>query len=56
LGAAVAGIGLGIMTEVLQHYIPGRNMDVYDGMADIIGLFVGIFICYKSKLWFNRDK
>jgi VanZ family protein len=41
-------IFLGLMTEVIQQFIPGRNMDIYDGIADTLGVIVGFYI-YKNK-------
>lgn len=35
---------LGLLTEVLQQFIPGRNMDIYDGIADILGVVIAYYI------------
>ena len=43
---------LPILTEVIQIYIPGRNYDVYDILADYIGLVMGIFIFVILKKQF----
>lgn len=39
---------LGLFTEVAQQFIPGRNMDIYDGIADTLGIIVGFYL-YKLK-------
>lgn len=39
---------LGLFTEVAQQYIPGRNMDMYDGIADTLGVVVAHF-------WFEKQ-
>lgn len=40
---------LGFVTEILQQFIPGRNMEFYDGLADV----VGVTIAYYFKKQFN---
>lgn len=42
------GIILGFATEVIQQFIPGRNMDIYDAIADTLGIIVGYYT-YRSK-------
>ncbi len=37
----------GLTTEVVQQYIPGRNMDLYDGIADSFGIIIGYYL-YKT--------
>lgn len=34
---------LGLATEVIQQVIPGRNMDIYDGIADTLGVVAGYY-------------
>lgn len=41
-------------TEGLQQFVPGRNMDIIDGIADILGIVVGYFIYQKNKKVFDR--
>lgn len=31
-------------TEVAQQFIPGRNMDLYDGIADTLGIMCAFFL------------
>lgn len=38
---------MGLMTEVGQSFIPGRNMDLYDGLADTLGVAAAYFY-YKK--------
>lgn len=33
----------GLLTEVLQQFVPGRDMDLYDGIADTLGVIGGYF-------------
>ena len=40
---------LGLMTEVLQQFIPGRNMEMYDGIADTLGVMSAYYF-YKNKV------
>jgi len=42
-------IGLGFLTEFLQQFILGRNMDIYDALADTIGVvFAYYFFKYRQ--------
>ena len=43
----LACILLGLLTEVLQQFIPGRGMDIYDGIADTLGVVAAYYI-YKK--------
>ena len=42
---------LGVLTEFIQQYVPGRNMEMYDGVADTFGVIVGYYcwLVYVSK-------
>ncbi len=42
--------GYGIVMELLQHFVPGRAMELYDMVADIVGVATGI-ILGKLVLW-----
>jgi len=37
----------GISDEIHQHFVPSRNADVMDVMADILGSILGVYL-YKS--------
>lgn len=43
------GILFGFLTEFIQQFIPGRNMDIYDAFADTLGIVIGYFTYEKSK-------
>jgi len=46
--AVVFGISYAIGTELLQYFvISGRNGNIYDAIADIVGVFIGIIV-FKS--------
>lgn len=34
----------GLLTEVIQQFIPGRDMDLYDGLADTFGVIAGLYL------------
>ncbi len=38
----------GPFTEVIQQFIPGRGMDIYDGIADALGVVLGYYL-YQTK-------
>ena len=46
--SGVFGIIYAILTEVLQFYvIPGRNGNIFDALADIIGILIGLALFRK---------
>jgi len=38
------GVGLGILDEFHQYYVPGRHRDALDALADAVGIAGGIFL------------
>ena len=40
----------GLLSEVIQQFIPGRNMDLYDGIADTLGIMVAFYIYRNNKM------
>lgn len=44
----------GLLTEVVQQVIPGRNMDMYDGISDTVGIIVGYYIYRMTQSKINR--
>ena len=47
-------IFLGLMTEVIQQIIPGRNMEMYDGIADTLGIITGYYLYKNSQDRVNK--
>lgn len=47
-------IFFGLMTEVLQQFIPGRDMDIYDGIADTLGVIIGYYIYKMNQLKLDK--
>lgn len=43
-GVILLAILFGLMTEFTQQFIPGRNMDFYDGVADTLGIIGGYYL------------
>ncbi|MBW2412106.1 MAG: VanZ family protein [Deltaproteobacteria bacterium] len=41
----------GISDEIHQYYVPFREADIFDGIADIIGAIIGVWV-YQT--WFVR--
>jgi VanZ family protein len=41
---ASAMLGLGVLMELLQSYVPGRSASVGDLVADVVGLTAGIWL------------
>ena len=49
----------GISDEIHQHYVPYRDADVMDALADIIGSIFGVYIYrffWLERLWKARRK
>ena len=47
-------IGFGFLSEYIQNFVPGRFMDLLDGVADAIGICLA-YISYRlAPLWFDR--
>ena len=44
--ALMAGVVLAGGTEIAQHFIPRRTMDIYDFLTDLAGLGVGLLVYY----------
>ena len=40
---------LGVFTEMVQKLIPGRDLDFYDGIADMLGIVAGYFIYHRLQ-------
>lgn len=50
----LSGISLGILDEIHQYFVPGRNSDIFDAAVDAIGIFLGLLVYWylsqKMKL------
>lgn len=50
VGAIIAAI-YGFLIEAVQSIIPDRSMEFYDGLANIVGSFLGLMLFYiRNKL------
>jgi len=46
--AAIYGVVYAISTELLQYFvISGRNGNLYDAIADVVGVLLGLLLFYK---------
>lgn len=45
---------LGFATEVAQNYIPGREMDIFDAIADTLGVMAGYMVYDKYRIGIDR--
>lgn len=52
LEVMIWAIFFGLMTEIIQQFIPGRDMDIYDGVTDVFGIISGYYIYrnFQQKL------
>lgn len=44
---------LGLLTEIIQQFIPGRNMDLYDVLANLLGVIFGYYFSGKYQSLMN---
>ena len=54
LGAIIWAIFFGLMTEIIQQSIPGRDMDIYDGITDVFGIITGYYVYRKLHLKIDK--
>ena len=50
LQALIIAAFLGLIIEVVQHYIPGRNTSIIDGIANTAGLLIAMFIFMPERM------
>jgi VanZ family protein len=50
------GVSVAALDELLQSYIPGRNMDLYDWFADAAGVAAGVGLGILTGLGMRRKK
>lgn len=50
----ISGIFFSILTEVLQTMVEGRSFDIYDMIADIAGLILGLLIGPPMVRWVKK--
>lgn len=50
------GLFFGILTEVIQHYLPYRTADIADVAADVLGSVIGIPFILLSFLFYKRKQ
>lgn len=46
----VFGIGLGMLDEFYQGFVPGRERDAFDLLADTIGVFAGWYYSREEQV------
>ena len=47
---------MGLIIEIIQYYIPGRNTSIYDGISNITGLVISSFFqSVKKMILENKD-
>ena len=48
LFSLIVGIIYGLLDEVHQGLVPGRQQDVFDFLADLLGVLLGLFMVWLS--------
>ncbi len=41
---ALVGLGVGTLDELYQSTVPGREVDAFDALADVIGVMLGAWV------------
>ena len=49
------GVSIGALDELLQSYVPGRDMDMWDWVADAVGVAAGVGFCVVAGFG-NRNR
>jgi len=44
------GASVGAMDEIIQSYVPGRSMSIYDWLADFSGVALGVAVFVFTRL------
>ena len=50
----LAGVAFSALTEVVQILVEGRSFDMYDMIADVVGLIAGLLIGPTIIRWLRR--
>ena len=56
LFALVIGTVYGLLDELHQGFVPGRQKDVFDFLADLAGTLLGLFIIWLSLEFRSKKK
>ncbi len=54
--AAVASSLYGISDEIHQSFVPFREADPFDAIADILGSIIGVALFQRSRLFFRKSR
>lgn len=49
-----AGVLFSVLTEVLQILVEGRSFDIFDMLADVIGLIIGLLVSGPVVRWVKQ--
>lgn len=50
----IIGLVFSVATEILQILIEGRTFDIYDMVADVVGIVTGLLISGQVMGWIKR--
>ncbi|MFH1009222.1 MAG: VanZ family protein [Candidatus Latescibacterota bacterium] len=55
--ALIVGVGWGMLDEIHQLFVTGRNSNVFDAMADALGVIAvaGVFLLLRAFHFSNRN-
>ena len=56
VGGSIISLGVGVAIELLQRNIPGRQADVRDFLADVVGLAAALLCLWLFASWRARVK
>jgi VanZ family protein len=56
LFALIIGTVYGLLDELHQGFVPGRQQDILDFLADLLGTLLGLFIIWLSLKFRSKKK
>ena len=52
----IIGIIYGLSDELHQGFVPGRQKDVFDFLADLLGVLLGLYVIWLSLKFRSKSK
>jgi VanZ family protein len=54
--AIIAGVAVGMLDEMFQSRVPGRESSLLDFAADVAGTLVGLVVLVKGRVWWKKSE
>jgi VanZ family protein len=56
IAGSIISLGVGLAIELLQRNVPGRQADIFDFLADVVGLAAALLCLWILESWRARAK